>query len=70
MCLSDVKVGECVTIKHVHVPGVLGERLMEMGLVPSTKILVVRRSYGLLSISVRGYALSIRGKLASDIIVE
>jgi Fe2+ transport system protein FeoA len=68
--LSDVEVSECVIIKCVNIPGDAGERLMEMGLIPGTEVLVVRILYGLLNIYVRGYILSIRKEQADNILVE
>lgn len=70
--LADVPLHVAATVVAVHEPGATGERLLEMGLTPGTRVTVVRR--GLfgdpLQVSVRGYMLSLRRAQARAIVIQ
>ncbi len=69
MTLADQPLGCDALIAHVHADGPLGDRLMEMGLTPGTKVQILRQSAGggLLQILIRGYRLSLRRSDAATI---
>jgi len=57
--LSELSVNDCATISHV---GDLKPRLLEMGLIPGTKIRFIKRTPfgGPIEVKVRDFYLSIR----------
>ena len=59
-------------VTRVEVPGAEGLRLMEMGLIPGTRVQVLRRApFGdPIQIILRGYALTLRRSMAAAILVE
>ncbi len=62
MKLDDVKTGEQVVIQRLVCEGSMKKKLLDMGLIPHTKVLV-RKVAPLgdpMELSLRGYALSIR----------
>ena len=72
MILSDFKVGDKGIIINVSGEGPLRLRLLDMGIVPKTKIKVQKAApFGdPIQISIRGYELTIRKEDASMIEVE
>ena len=62
MTLDEVKVGQKCSVKDVHADGALGQRLLDMGFVPETRIKVIRNAplVDPVEISMRGYFLSLR----------
>ena len=62
MNLSEVKPGQECRVVDVLVDGALGQRLLDMGFVPGTKIQVVRNAplADPVEIRVKGYLLSLR----------
>lgn len=72
MFLSDLKAKDRAVIQGFQAPGYLQERLMELGIVPGTKVLLKRFApLGCpMEISVRGYSLSIRKEDAAQILVS
>ena len=70
--LRDVKIGETATIVRLHGEGALKRRIMDMGLIRGTQVLV-RKVAPLgdpLELTVRGYELSVRKGDAELIEVE
>ena len=70
--LAQAPVGTEATIAEICEPGALGERLLEMGLVPGTRLSVVRRGFfgSPVQLWVRGYMLSLRKSQAEAIRIE
>lgn len=70
--LAALPVGTTARVVRVRERGALGERLMEMGLVPGSTVEMVRhiRVGRLLELQLRGYHLSIRRETAEQIDVE
>lgn len=70
--LADLVPGQCALVHRVSVPGALGLRLREMGLVPGTQVRLVRRApFGdPLQFELRGYQLSLRAVDAGCVEVE
>ena len=69
MKLNEVKVGERVTIKNISAQAKMKKKLMDMGLIKNTEV-VVRKVAPLgdpMELSVRGYELSIRKADAAQI---
>ncbi len=62
MKLSDLKIGVCKTITRVGGEGSLRHRLLEMGIIPGTKIEITKKAPlgDPIQIHIRGYELSIR----------
>ncbi|MCQ2462137.1 MAG: ferrous iron transport protein A [Clostridia bacterium] len=62
MTLNELKVGESGTIKTVGGDGALRLRLLDMGLIPKTKVTVQRVAPmgDPIQILIRGYELSLR----------
>jgi Fe2+ transport system protein FeoA len=62
MTLSDLPQGATAHVESINDPSPMGDRLLEMGLTPGTKIRVIRRSTvgQPMQIMVRGYRLSLR----------
>lgn len=72
MLLSQLKLKEKAVIKGFHGESPLHERLMELGIVPGTEVLLKRFApFGdPMEVAVRGYSLSIRKKDAEQILIE
>lgn len=72
MKLTDLKIDEERIIIEVKGTGVLRHRLLEMGIIPGTKIKITRMAPlgDPIQIHIRGYELSIRKVDADLIIVE
>jgi ferrous iron transport protein A len=70
--LSELGVGDAAIVRHVRGERRNVVRLLEMGLVPGTRIELRRRAPlgDPIELRVRGYALSIRGAEAAGIEVE
>lgn len=62
MKLTDLKIGDSKTITKVGGEGALRHRLLEMGIIPGTKIEITKKApFGdPIQIHIRGYELSIR----------
>lgn len=62
MKLADLKIGEERIISKVGGEGSLRHRLLEMGIIPGTKILITKNAPlgDPIQIHIRGYELSIR----------
>lgn len=72
MTLKDLKVGQSGTIANVAGEGALRLRLLDMGLVPGTKVLLqkVAPLGDPIQIQVRGYELTIRLEDANKITIQ
>jgi ferrous iron transport protein A len=70
--LADLPVGSEATVAEVRCPRAVSRRLMEMGVLPGTRVLVVRVAPlgDPIELRVRGYALSIRRQEAAGIVVR
>ncbi len=70
--LAELSVGSRAVVRDVRCARVLRRRLLEMGLLPGTRVEVVRRAPlgDPLELRLRGYALSIRREEAAAIEVE
>ncbi len=70
--LSDVSVGESVTVLRLDNARPVAVRLLELGLLPGTEVRVVRRAPmgDPIELHLRDYSLSIRHEEASRIAVE
>ena len=62
MRLSELKIGEIKVITKVNGEGSLRHRLLEMGIIPGTKIMITKKAPlgDPIQIHIRGYELSIR----------
>lgn len=70
--LYEMKAGQSAVVTAVHSTGAMKRRLVDMGIIPGTEILV-RRVAPLgdpLQVSLRGYDLLVRGSEARDILVR
>ena len=70
--LKDAKVGETVTVTHLHGEGPVKRRIMDMGITKGT-VLVIRKVAPLgdpIQITLRDYELSLRKADAEKILVE
>ena len=70
--LSDVKIGETVTVKRLHGEGAIKRRIMDMGITKGAEV-YVRKVAPLgdpIELTVRGYELSLRKADAEKIEVE
>lgn len=67
--LSHLSPGSIATIERMGVGGSVGEKLLEMGLTPGTRLRMVQRSSrgGPLRIRLRGYTLSLGASEADGI---
>ena len=72
MKLSELKVGRRAKIVEVKGKGILRDRLLDMGLIPRTVVMVRKRAPlgDPIEITLRGYELTIRLQEASQIEVE
>lgn len=70
--LADLPVGSRAVVRDVRCGRALRRRLLEMGLLPGTRVELVRRAPlgDPLELRLRGYALSIRREEAAAIEVE
>lgn len=70
--LADVAVGAAAVVRRLVLPRATARRLFEMGLLPGTRVRVVRRAPlgDPIELRVRNYSLSIRLEEASRIEVE
>ena len=70
--LNNLKENQICKVKSVNVIGKLKYRLLDMGIVPKTKIKLTKKAPlgDPLQIEVSGYSLSIRKEIASKIEVE
>ena len=70
--LNNLKENQICKVKSVNVISELKYRLLDMGIVPNTKIKLTKKAPlgDPLQIEVRGYSLSIRKEIASTIEVE
>jgi Fe2+ transport system protein A len=70
--LDKLKEGQHGVVLAVGGSGMLRRRLLDMGLTPNTKVMVVKKAPlgDPLEISLRGYDLSIRMKDASEITLK
>lgn len=70
--LKDVKVGEGATIARLHGEGAVRRRILDMGLVKGTEVVVrkVAPAGDPIELTVRGYELSIRKDEAATIEVR
>ena len=70
--LNNLKENQICKVKSVNVIGKLKYRLLDMGIVPKTKIKLTKKAPlgDPLQIEVKGYSLSIRKEIASKIEVE
>jgi ferrous iron transport protein A len=70
--LGDVAVGSEAILRRIHLPRGLARRLLELGLLPGTRIRVVRRAPmgDPIELRLRNYSLSIRREEAAHIEVE
>ena len=62
MTLDEVRINQECSIVNLHAEGALGQRLLDMGFVPGTRITVVRNAplVDPVEISMKGYFLSLR----------
>lgn len=72
MRLSDLKVSSKATVQGFQGESRLNERLMELGIVPGTQVLLKRFAPlgDPMEITVRGYSLSIRKEDARQILIS
>lgn len=70
--LADLPVGSSALVAAVLCPRPVARRLMEMGLLPGTRVSLVRAAPlgDPLELEVRGYSLSIRRAEAAGVLVE
>ncbi len=70
--LADLKNKQECIVKEILADGILGQRLMDLGLCPDTKILFVRRSpfNDPIHIKIGDYHVALRQSEASSIMVE
>lgn len=67
--LADLRRGQAAQIVSIRQAGEMGERLLEMGLTPGTRVRLQRIGLGgnPLQVQLRGYALSLRRRQAEQI---
>ena len=72
MTLDDMKPGDECRVVDVHVDGATGQRLMDMGFMPGTKVKVVCNAplVDPVDLQLRGYHVSIRHSEARGVEVE
>ncbi len=69
--LAELRKGEVAVVKEVRAEGAIKHRLVDMGIIPGTKV-CVRKVAPLgdpIQISLRGYELLIRGSDAREILI-
>ena len=69
MTLNELKPGQNCHIVRIDISGVTGQRLLDMGFVPGTKIDVIRNAplVDPVELLLRGYQVSIRHSEAKEI---
>ena len=72
MRLDELSIGKRAKIVKVNGEGVLRDRLLDMGLIPRTEVMIRKRAPlgDPIEITLRGYELTIRLQEASQIEVE
>lgn len=72
MTLNDLKPGQTGIIKKLKVQGEIRHRIIDMGIIPGTTVMMKKSSpFGdPIEIKIRGYKLSIRKSEALNIIIE
>jgi len=72
MTLNDIKLGCECRIVEVNLGGATGQRLMDMGFTPGTKVKIVRNAplVDPVNLLLRGYHVSIRHNEAKGVEVE
>ena len=72
MTLDDIKPGQECRIVDVNLDGATGQRLMDMGFIPGTKVKIVRNAplVDPVDLLLRGYHVSIRHNEAKGVEVE
>ena len=72
MLLSELQLKQKAVVKGFKEQSSLNDRLMELGVVPGTEILLKRYApFGdPMEVAIRGYSLSIRKKDAEKILIE
>lgn len=72
MRLNELSIGKKAKIVKVNGEGVLRDRLLDMGLIPRTEVMIRKRAPlgDPIEITLRGYELTIRLQEASQIEVE
>lgn len=70
--LADLKKEQECTVREITAEGMLGQRLMDLGLCPDTKILFVRKSpfNDPIHIKIGDYHVALRNSEASSTVVE
>lgn len=70
--LDKLKPGQTCQVKDVKLVGEIKYRLLDMGIIPNTKIEVIKKAPlgDPIQISLRGYTLTIREEIARKIEVE
>ncbi|WP_143316037.1 ferrous iron transport protein A [Clostridium sp. HBUAS56017] len=72
MCLCDLEIGECATVKMVSGDEKLAKRLSALGCIEGTKVLLKRMAPlgDPMIINLRGFDLAIRKKDAKNIFIH
>jgi len=72
MSLDEIRPGQECRIMKVNIGGATGQRLMDMGFIPGTKIHVIRNAplVDPVEFSIRGYHVSLRHSEAKGVEVE
>ena len=72
MNLKEAAIGSTVTVKKINGEGALRLRLLDMGLIPGTKVKVIKIAPlgDPIEITLRGYELTIRREHAKEIIIK
>ena len=72
MTLNDINPGQECRIVDVNLDGATGQRLMDMGFMPGTKVQIVRNAplVDPVDLLLRGYHVSIRHQEAKGVEVE
>lgn len=72
MSLDQIKIGEFCIIDRILDKKSLGQKLLDMGFVPGTRVKVVRNAPLLdpIKVMIRGYHLAIRRSEAKEVLVK
>ncbi len=70
--LDNLKIGQLCNVIEIEVTGEIKYRLLDMGIIPNTKIKLTKKAPlgDPIQIELRGYSLSIRKEIAHKIKVE
>ena len=70
--LSELKPKETGNVKKIYAEGTLRKKLLDMGMIPGTKVEVIKVAPlgNPIDIKVKGYHLSLRKEEAAQILVE